>query len=230
MSEEKHHRKIQSFVRREGRITPRQQKALASLWPKYGIDHSKEKIDINDLFSQAGPIVIEIGFGNGHTLLEMAKAYPTNNYVGIEVHRPGVGGLLADIDEAGITNLKLFCHDAVEVLKDCIAENSIDKFQIFFPDPWHKKRHNKRRLIQPEFVSVLVSKLKEGGCIHLATDWEDYAMQMLEVCQANTDLINAAGHDKFLDTETDRPTTKFERRGQRLGHGVWDLQFIKRKA
>ena len=171
--------------------------------------------------------MLEIGFGMGQSLVAMAAAAPEKNFIGVEVHLPGVGRLLHSMEDEGVDNIRVYCHDAVEILNDCIDDASLDTVQIFFPDPWHKKRHHKRRLIQPDFVDLLCRKLKPGGVLHLATDWENYAEQMMEVLSANTQLRNQAGEGEFAPRPDHRPLTKFERRGERLGHGVWDLLFKK---
>jgi len=228
MTEGKPLRTVRSFVRREGRLTPGQERALDDLWPLYGIDEAEGLIDLAALFGRKAPIVFEIGFGNGSSLAEMAANQPDTNFIGVEVHRPGVGHLLKLIEEQGLTNLRVACTDAVELLKDRIADNSLDRLQLFFPDPWHKKRHHKRRIIQPAFVSLLSEKIKSGGHLHMATDWQHYAEQMLDDLSQNTDFINCADSLDYIPRPDYRPLTKFEQRGQRLGHGVWDLLFKRR--
>lgn len=226
--ENKHLRAIRSFVTREGRMTPGQQKAIDNLWPTMGINHSDQTINWEETFNNSHPVVIEIGFGMGHSLAEMAVANPDINYVGIEVHRPGVGTLLKAMGEQNIQNLRLMCHDAVEVLDKQVADNSIDGFQIFFPDPWHKARHHKRRLIQAPFIEKLIQKIKPGGFLHCATDWENYAEQIMEVLSEFNSLENSFEKQQYAADRCGRPITKFERRGERLGHGVWDLYFKKK--
>jgi len=206
-------------------MTPGQQRAFDSGWERWGLDPKKGTIDNNALFERSAPVVLEIGFGMGQSLVEMAAADPSTNFIGVEVHKPGVGRLLHGIEEHGLDNIRIYCHDAVEILRDCIADESLDTVQIFFPDPWHKKRHNKRRLIQAEFVVKLAPKLKPGGLLHLATDWEHYAQQMLSVLTDSGDFQNRYGGDQFAPRPEHRPLTKFELRGERLGHGVWDLMF-----
>jgi tRNA (guanine-N7-)-methyltransferase len=223
----KEHRPIRSFVRREGRLTKGQQRALNELWDKYGISNEARVLDLNQVFDRNAPKVLEIGFGNGHSLAEMATEHSTEDYLGIEVHRPGVGALLLLIEEYGLKNIRLICDDAVETLKHRIADNSLDRLQLFFPDPWHKKRHHKRRILKPEFVSLVGQKLKHGGLFHLATDWEDYAIQMVDIMSKSADFENTASNGDFVDRPVYRPLTKFEQRGQRLGHGVWDLIYKK---
>ena len=228
MSEERTMRTVRSFVRREGRLTPGQERALDELWPQYGIDEADGLIDLEQLFERKAPIVFEIGFGNGSSLAEMAAKQPETNFIGVEVHRPGVGHLLKLIEEQGLTNLRLACTDAVELLKHRIADNSLDRLQLYFPDPWHKKRHHKRRIIQPAFVNLLSQKIKPGGHLHMATDWQHYAEQMLDDLSQNDTFINCADSSGYIPRPDYRPLTKFEQRGQRLGHGVWDLLFERR--
>jgi len=219
-----HHRPLRSFVIRAGRLTTAQKEAIENYWSSYVIEDTRAPLDLMQTFGRQAPLVVEIGFGMGDSLAQMAVESPEKNFIGIEVHRPGVGKLLHTIHQQGITNLRIYCHDAVEILRDCIADQSIDTVQIFFPDPWHKKKHHKRRLIQPGFVERLKQKIKPGGNIHLATDWENYAEHMLEVLEADAELSNSAGEAVWA-SNTGRPETKFERRGHRLGHGVWDLVY-----
>ena len=220
-------RRIRSFVRREGRLTKGQERALQELWPVMGVEYRDEMLDLNQLFGREAPVVLEIGFGMGKSLVEMAAAAPETNFIGIEVHRPGVGACLSSAQDAGITNLRLFCHDAVEVLGQMIPDQSIDTLQLFFPDPWHKARHHKRRIVQPAFVQMLRPKLKIGGVFHMATDWENYAEHMLEVMNAAEGFVNTVEGD-YAPRPDSRPLTKFEQRGHRLGHGVWDLLFARK--
>lgn len=226
MTEQKH-RPIRSYVLRTGRMTPGQERAFAENWDRWGLEYASGTLDYDAVFGRPGPRVLEIGFGMGASLVAMAAAAPHSNFIGIEVHKPGVGRLLHSMADQGVDNIRVYCHDAVEVLRDCIADESLDTVQIFFPDPWHKKRHHKRRLIQPEFVSRLVAKLKHGGTLHLATDWENYAEQMMEVLSAADGLVNTCGEGQFAPRPDHRPLTKFELRGERLGHGVWDLLFAR---
>lgn len=207
-------------------MTVRQTKALEELWPAYGLTADK-RFQFASIFGRQAPVIIEIGFGNGKSLLDMVQQHPEQDYVGIEVYRAGVGGLMADLHEADLKNCRVICDDAVEVLTQCVEDDTIDGFQIYFPDPWHKKRHNKRRLIQTPFVQLLLKKLKQGGTVHLATDWEDYAEQMLAVFSALPGFDNLAGNGNYFTEKTERGSTRFQRRGERLGHGVWDLQFRK---
>jgi tRNA (guanine-N7-)-methyltransferase len=225
MVEENKLRTIRSFVRREGRLTPGQEKALNKLWPEFGIEEEGGVLNLDLLFGRNAPKVIEIGFGNGASLAEMAKAHPENDYLGIEVHRPGVGQLLMHIEEQGLTNLRVACTDAVEFLKNRIADNALSRLQLYFPDPWHKKRHHKRRIIQPAFVELLAQKIKQNGHLHMATDWEHYAEQMLNDLSESVLFNNCSKDNTFIPRPDYRPLTKFEQRGIRLGHGVWDLLF-----
>ena len=218
-------RPIRSYVLRMGRMTSGQQRAFDQNWERWGLEAADGILDFDAVFGRAGPRVLEIGFGMGQSLVAMAAAAPDTNFVGIEVHRPGVGKLLHSMSEQGVDNIRAYCHDAVEILRDCISPGSLDTVQVFFPDPWHKKKHNKRRLIQPPLVAQIVTRLKPGGRLHLATDWEDYALQMMAVLTAEEGLSNLSGEGKFAPRPACRPLTKFERRGERLGHGVWDLVF-----
>jgi len=221
----KYIRKIRSFVKREGRMTKRQQTAIDDLWPTMGIDYQEKQLDFTEVFGNNNPVVLEIGFGMGKSLIEMAKNAPEKNFLGIEVHGPGVGACLADAGEEGVTNLRVMNHDAVEVLEFMIPDQSLATFQLYFPDPWHKARHHKRRIVQPAFIENMRPKLAIGGVIHMATDWENYAEHMLEVLQAATDFKNTSSEGDYAPRPDWRPLTKFESRGHRLGHGVWDLLF-----
>lgn len=218
-------RKIRSFVRREGRLTKGQDQAILDSWPTMGIDFEQKKLDWLAVFGNANPVVLEIGFGMGASLVEMAKNAPEINFVGIEVHTPGVGACLMAARDAKVTNLRVICHDAVEVFLHMLQEQSIDVVQLFFPDPWHKKRHHKRRIVQAEFAQMLRTKLKIGGIFHMATDWENYAEHMIEVMNAAPGYKNTAHEGDFIARPEDRPLTKFEARGHRLGHGVWDMKY-----
>jgi len=220
-------KKITSFVRREGRFTVAQEKALKEFWPIYGVEYSEGFIQPENLFKQQAPVIIEIGFGMGMSFLNTIQHQPQYNFIGIEVHRPGVGAFLHQAYAKQLTNVRVFCHDAVEVLKACIPNASIDKICIFFPDPWPKKRHHKRRLIQPDFVALLTEKLKDRGILHCATDWENYAQHMLSVLTASSCLRNTSATDDFVPRPISRYTTKYEHRGQRLGHTVRDIIFEK---
>ena len=227
MTERDKSRRIRSYVLRTGRMTPVQRRALEEHWQHWGLEYNGCELAYDAVFGRSGPVVLEIGFGMGQSLVAMAAEKPETNFIGIEVHKPGVGKLLHSMEEHGLANIRIYCHDAVEILRDCIPDASVDTVQIFFPDPWHKKRHNKRRLIQPAFVAQLIRKLKPGGILHLATDWEDYAYQMMDVLEAVEGLSNSAGDGQFAPRPQYRPMTKFEMRGERLGHGVWDLVFFR---
>jgi tRNA (guanine-N7-)-methyltransferase len=227
MTEPDKRRPIRSYVLRTGRMTPGQQRAFDENWQCRGLQHADGTLVFEAAFGRPGPTVLEIGFGMGQSLVTMAEAAPATNFIGIEVHKPGVGKLLHSMVERDVDNIRVYCHDAVEILRDCIPGASLDTIQIFFPDPWHKKRHNKRRLIQPPFVAQLMTRLKPGGTLHLATDWEHYARQMMEVLSATDGLSNTCGAGQFAPRRSHRPLTKFELRGERLGHGVWDLIFIR---
>lgn len=215
-------RVIRSFVRREGRLTAGQQRALESLWPHYGLEADTP---LNQVASDKD-IVLEIGFGMGDSLAHMAAANPEGLFVGIEVHRPGVGHLLKLIQEQNLDNIRIYCTDAVDVLTHCIQDNCLQKVQIFFPDPWHKKRHHKRRLIQPAFLRLLATKLKPGGVLHIATDWQNYAEHCVEALDQVSAFQNTSSTPPYSPRPDFRPMTKFEQRGQRLGHGVWDLIYL----
>jgi len=191
----------------------------------WGISYESAILDLEKTFARKAPVIFEIGFGMGHTTVDIAAAHPQNNYLGVEVHAPGVGSLLKDIQRCGISNIRVIQHDAVEVLTHMITDGSLDGIHIYFPDPWPKKRHHKRRLIQPSLVALLTQKLKPGGYLHCATDWEDYANQMLEVLSAEPGLKNTS--ESFALRPDWRPVTKFERRGLKLGHGVWDVLFVR---
>lgn len=221
-------REVKSFVLRAGKITPGQQRAIDSLMPVYGIEYTARQTDLNGVFGRQNAKIIEIGFGMGKSTAETALANPNLDYLGIEVHPPGVGSLLMEIEKHKIKNLKVMRYDAVKVIQDMIMDNSIYGFHIFFPDPWHKKRHNKRRIIQNWFINLLCDKLMPGGYIHLATDWEDYAIWMLDILSKNSDLVNTSITNDYVERPPQRPETKFEQRGHTLGHGVWDLIFNKK--
>jgi len=219
--------RIKSFVLRQGRLSAAQQKAIDSQWPKYGLTVSDELLDFTTLFGRDAPTIVEIGFGMGKSLAEMAQENPQQNYIGIEVHRPGVGALLKLVEEKNLTNIRVYNHDAIEVLENCIPKNSLAGVYLFFPDPWHKKRHNKRRIVQPAFAQTIASHLKTGGQFHMATDWEDYAVHMMQVMSDAKNYQNISGEKQYTPRPDYRPLTKFEARGHKLGHGVWDLIFEK---
>ena len=220
------HGHIKSFVRRAGRMSEAQQRYYAEMMPKIGLPYAPQNLDLAAVFGRGAPKILEIGFGMGETTAKIADACRDNDYLGVEVHVPGVGALCKQVAERGLANLRICQHDAVEVVRDMLPEASLDGIHVFFPDPWHKARHNKRRLIQPPFVALLVSRLKAGGYLHCATDWEDYALQMLDVLTEEPSLANTA--EGFAPRPDYRPLTKFENRGLRLGHGVWDVIFRKR--
>jgi len=219
-------RTIKSFVVRTGRMTAGQQDAYDTWFPVYGLSQGDGLLNAGQVFGRTAPLVFEIGFGMGQSLIDMARAAPELDFIGVEVHPPGIGNLLKGIHEEKLTNLRVFRGDANDILAQCIADESLHTLQIFFPDPWHKKRHNKRRLIQPEFIDRIAPKLVKGGQLHLATDWQHYALQMMEVLSAAPQFSNTSGPGNYA-TAHNRPETKFERRGQRLGHGVWDLVFTR---
>ena len=223
-------RQIRSFVLRQGRFTPAQQRAFDERWPRFGLDYSGETRDFDAVFGRKAKRVVEIGFGNGEALRFAAKQDPSRDYIGIEVHAPGVGRLLNWLAEDGSDHVRLYRHDAVEVLENEIADGSLDEIRIYFPDPWHKKRHHKRRLVQPEFAAMLVRKLATDGRLHLATDWEGYAEHMWDVLDATPGLSNRAGPRGHVPRPAWRPHTHFETRGQKLGHGVWDLLYDRTNA
>ena len=220
-----HRRAIRSFVKRTGRLTASQEKALEHLWPVWGIEYQAAPLDLDECFGRSGPRVLEIGFGNGDSLVEMAAARPETDFLGIEVHEPGVGHALIRIDEAGTTNLRLVMHDALDVLEDQLETASLDRINLYFPDPWPKKRHHKRRIINPPFLALAASRLKPGGHLHIATDWENYAEHIDEVMadSAHFELAERREHDG--SQPLDRPATKFEARGLKLGHRIWDWRF-----
>lgn len=218
-------RSIRSFVLRQSHMTAAQQRAIEQLWPQYGLDYQTTLLDLNQLFQRPAPKIMEIGFGMGTATAAIAQNQPEKDFLAIDVHGPGVGNLLKLIDEQQLSNIRVMRHDAVEVIEHMLAPASLDGIHIFFPDPWHKKRHHKRRLIQLAFIQQLLPKLKTGGYIHLATDWKEYAEQMLAVLNQCPQLTNTA--TDYAEKPSYRPETKFEARGKRLGHGVWDLIFIK---
>ena len=222
-------RRIRSFVLRQGRVTKGQANALETQWPKYGVEYGLQGIDLNTLFgrkdlsNQTNKKILEIGFGMGETTAKIAQTLPDCDFLAAEVHTPGVGALLKLIEEQALTNIRIIQHDVVEVLQNMLSDNSLDGVHIFFPDPWHKKRHHKRRLIQADFVKLLCTKLKAGGYLHVATDWQEYAEWVLEVLNAEPQLQNTVS--SYADKPCYRPLTKFENRGIKLGHGVWDMVF-----
>jgi tRNA (guanine-N7-)-methyltransferase len=225
MSEDER-RSIRSYVLRQGRVTAAQASAVERLMPVYGIAYSPAGLGLEEVFGRRAPKILEIGFGMGETTAAIARAHPGIDYLGIEVHTPGIGALLRRVEALGLTNVRVIQHDAVEVIDRMIAPGALDGVHVFFPDPWPKKRHHKRRLLQPEFVHLLATRMKPGAYLHAATDWEDYATQMLEVLSAEPLLENTA--TAFAPRPEGRPLTKFETRGTLLGHGVWDLVFRRR--
>lgn len=220
-------RKIRSFIRRQGRITPGQQFALDNFWNKYCLD-AAQKLDNEIVFGRNSELCVEIGFGNGECLAKLAAANPDKDYIGIEVHRPGIGHLIMQLEQAGTNNVRVYCHDAIEILTDNLADNSLLTVHLFFPDPWPKRKHHKRRIVQTSFLDLLVKKLKPGGYFHAATDWEPYAQAMLDVLSSDIRFLNNSPTNNYCERPEYRPLTKFEQRGLRLGHGVWDLIFTKR--
>lgn len=218
---------IRSFVIRAGRITDGQRQAMELQWPHYGLSLYDGLLDLAQVFGNDNPVVVEVGFGMGDSLLEMAELDPNTNFVGIEVHPPGVGRLINEATLRGIRNIRVFCADANDVLEDCFADESIKRLQLYFPDPWHKKKHNKRRIVQAEFVEKIRQKLIPAGHFHMATDWEPYAEHMMETMGEDNGFHNSMPGSDFAPRPDYRPITKFEKRGERLGHGVWDLIFVK---
>jgi tRNA (guanine-N7-)-methyltransferase len=216
-------RHVRSFVLRQGRMTDAQSRALDAHWSRYGLDYAAAPRDLVAVFGREAPRVLEIGFGNGDQLHASAATDPARDYLGIEVHRPGVGRLLNAVARDGLANVRVYCHDAVEVLREEIAPGALVEIRVWFPDPWPKTRHHKRRLVQPDFVALAASRLAPGGLLHLATDWEDYSVQMLAVLDACPALRNTAGAGHYAPRPAWRSDTHFERRGRRLGHGVWDV-------
>ncbi|PYF79916.1 MULTISPECIES: tRNA (guanosine(46)-N7)-methyltransferase TrmB [Marinomonas] len=227
IQEPSHKRTIRSFVVRGGRMTEGQQKNYDANWAVYGLNLPDGRIDYKTVFGREADVVIEVGFGMGASLVEMAKNAPEKDFIGIEVHPPGVAKLMMLAKEEGVTNLRVYCDDAIEVMANCLPQHKASGFQLFFPDPWHKKKHNKRRIVQPLFAQQVANVLKEGGLFHMATDWEPYAEHMMEVMEAQEGYQNAAGKGQYHPRPEWRPLTKFEQRGERLGHGVWDLIYSK---
>lgn len=221
----RHHRPVRSFVLRAGRLTEGQQRALKELWPLYGVEAGENELDPGSLFGNDRPLIMEIGFGNGDATWQMAINEPDRNFLGVEVHKPGVGHLLLKIEEHRISNLRIACEDAVELLGRRIPDRALSAVRIYFPDPWPKKRHHKRRIVQQPFVDLLARKMKADGILHLATDWEPYAEHMLGVLNASTAFENQSQHGEACPRPEWRPETKYEKRGERLGHGVYDLLF-----
>jgi tRNA (guanine-N7-)-methyltransferase len=244
MTDTEHPRAIRSFVIRTGRITAAQERALETLWSKYGVDLAQPSPasdstvavlsdtrstpwNLDTLFGRQAPRTVEIGFGNGDNLVKMASAHPERDYLGIEVHRPGIGRLLLALQDLQLTNVRVACYDAVEVLTQHIAADALDEVVILFPDPWPKKRHHKRRLVQSGFLELVAERLRTGGVVRMATDWQPYAEEMLAVAQANPRLENLAPDGTYIPRPAERVATRFEKRGERLGHDVWDLAFVR---
>lgn len=209
-------------------MTDGQRNAFENSWSTYGLKLADGAIDTDTVFGRSGPKVLEIGFGMGDSLLQMAAAEPATDFIGIEVHPPGVGTIMNIAQSEGISNLRVYLADANDVLEECFPPQSIDRLQLYFPDPWHKKKHNKRRIVQPQFVQLVREKLRPGGLLHMATDWQHYAEQMLETLDEAEGFENIAGIGQYSARPDYRPMTKFEKRGERLGHGVWDLIYKKR--
>ena len=221
------HRTIRSYVLRQGRVTDAQRRACEALLPRFGIPFTRAPLDFEGAFGRAAPRILEIGFGMGESTARIAASHPQNDYLGIEVHTPGVGSLLKRAAELGLTNIRVIQHDAVEIIENMVPRASLDGAHVFFPDPWPKKRHHKRRLLQAPFVALLASRMKHGAFLHVATDWEDYAQQIMEILSAEPLLANTA--DGYAPRPAWRPQTKFEARGLRLGHRVWDLLFRRKE-
>ena len=220
---------IRSYVIRAGRMTDGQKKAFNHWWSKYGVSIFSGPFDAEKEFGRKAPLVLEIGFGMGASLLQMAEREPEKDFVGVEVHPPGVGRLISEAGQENLSNIRVYMADAVDVLTDCFVDNSIDRVQLYFPDPWHKKKHHKRRIVQLNFVELVRKKLSPGATFHMATDWHDYADHMMEVMSLAPGYTNSANEYMFSKKPDYRPTTKFEVRGEGLGHDVWDLVFKKRE-
>lgn len=227
-SRERHERAVRSYVLRAGRVTEGQKRALQDLWPRWGVEPGDGALDFNALFGNERPVILEIGFGNGEATWRMAKASPGENFLGVEVHKPGVGRLLLKIEEYGLENVRIAREDAVVLLRERVPDASLSGVRIFFPDPWPKKRHHKRRIVQAPFVDLLAQKLAPGGILHLATDWAPYAEHMLEVMQGAGTFENLSPGGAYSEKPGWRPPTKYEKRGERLGHEVADLVFRRR--
>ena len=230
MTETKHLRKIQSFVKRSGRLSKGQSLGLNELWADYGINVDQTLLNFEEVFGNQSEVTLEVGFGNGDSLLEMAIHEPGQNFLGIEVYEAGVGRLVNEASKKSVSNLRVIKEDAVEVLENNIPDGSISNFQLFFPDPWHKKRHHKRRIVQKSFLDLLSRKLINDGMVHVATDWEEYAEHIMETLESHLHFKNRAGDHMYSERPQYRPLTKFENRGQKLGHGVWDIIFTKTKG
>jgi len=227
LDQNKHLRTVRSFVRREGRLTVGQEYALTELWPDYGVDCKTEALDFSGVFGRDAPLNLEIGFGSGDALLAMAQERTQENFIGIEAYRPGAGRLISQLHENGVKNAKVIVGDAVTILKTCFPDACLSNVYLFFPDPWHKKRHHKRRIVQSEFAYLVASKLVSPGRFYMATDWQPYAEHMLKILSNTKSFNNLSESNSFTPRPDFRPQTKFERRGLKLGHGVWDLCFEK---
>lgn len=227
MTQSPPNRIIRSYVRRQGRMSETQKKSFSTLWSQYGVDQSSPFADFDKLFDRAAPCVLEIGFGMGHSILAMAQQFPHINFVGAEVHRPGIGALFIALEKYQLKNVRVFCADATDLFKQTIPDRSLSAIHIFFPDPWPKTRHHKRRLIQTSFLELIYPKLENGGKLLIATDWQDYATHIMRVISATTIFHNPFGENQFAPRPLERPLTKYELRGQRLGHPVWDFCFLK---
>lgn len=221
-------RPVRSYVLRQGRLTRGQKQALTELWPAYGVEYQTCPLDFSLVFGRVAPLVVEIGFGNGDALVEMAANEPGTNFLGIEVHLPGVGALLRKLNSAKLENVRVISRDAVDILQYMCDKGSISGLRLYFPDPWPKKRHHKRRLVKPGFICLLADKMMPGAVLHMATDWQNYAEQMLEVLLSSDDFENTCKEGGYKPRPAWRPETHFEQRGKSLGHGVWDLVFIRR--
>lgn len=218
---------IRSFVERQGRISAAHKGLIDQLWPQFSLPLGTEKLDYKHIFGRFAPLTLEIGFGDGRSLLNLAKNNPQQDFIGIEVYKAGIAKLLLGIHEHKLTNLRVFCADAIEVLQNCVADAALQQVLLFFPDPWPKVRHHKRRIVQPAFIQLIAQKLQTHGVLHMATDWEDYALHMLQVMQAESGWDNLAPNAQFIQRPDTRSLTKFEQRGQRLGYDIWDLMFRK---
>lgn len=222
------HRTIRSYVTRPGRLTKGQSRALAEHWVDYGIDFTDKELCLKQIFGRSAPVILEIGSGMGEVIFNLANNNPENDYLSVEVHTPGVGSLIRQASLAGLKNIRVIKYDIVDCLKNFIPDNSLDRIYVFFPDPWPKKRHHKRRLLQADFLALLKPTLKRNGCLFLATDWEELAEHMITVCDADSELMNLAGNNHYAPRPIWRTMSKFEQRGKRLGHTVWDLVYCLR--
>ncbi|MES9992358.1 MAG: tRNA (guanosine(46)-N7)-methyltransferase TrmB [Candidatus Thiodiazotropha sp.] len=225
MSTESSHRPIRSYVLRQGRLTEGQQRAFQELWPRYGVTLEQGELGLASLFGREAPLTLEIGFGNGEALAQLAARHPEQDFLGVEVHSPGVGHLMLTLDAQESVNVRILQCDAMELLRHHLPAASLHKILLYFPDPWHKRRHHKRRIVDREFTDLVHRALKPDAVIHMATDWEDYARQMMAQFSQHSGFRNQAGVENFSPRPKSRPLTKFEQRGERLGHGVWDLLF-----